>query len=391
MAFREIEFPENDIGERALSRILLQFRQSEVFLSLLDALIFEVAIFVAAAEQVQKERTCYSAAGEQLDALGRIVGQTRELVDYDVVVWFTPDTFYASVDQAPAWVINAPLTGSYIAGDSWLRQLIQGKILRNHTMFGSVPEIQNMVSESLGLTISIVNTSDVMTIQIIVPDNAAINNIELLSRVKNNNTVDSVCYLPLPATCQIAQVTRLSDYLGYTPGPNLISNPDSWAKSSSAMPSKISTDYYSPDGAKCYIYTDNKTTEMHFIRSVATTYVEGEVFEATIWVKKGDDHSVARSFYMYAAGTVTASAIVRFFIDTGEMLEAVTGSAVIIDSFVRDYGDFWKVSFKATFGANLTTIRSYFYPASGFALDSTSNSATGTVILGGSTLKKLTY
>lgn len=185
----------------------MQFRKSPVFLQVLGALLSELEVFITALKQVMEYRTCSKAVGENLDVLGRIVGQFRELINYSNITWFTPDAEYAVLNQAPIWVTNAPLANSYVADDFWFRQLIEGKIARNFVQYGSVPEIQDMVKRALGIDISIVNVpGNPLTVLIIVPDNTSLNNLLLLQRVGNNATVDSVFFLPLPAGVQIAQV-----------------------------------------------------------------------------------------------------------------------------------------------------------------------------------------
>jgi hypothetical protein len=210
--FDNINIPDYDAIESMISRTLLQFRKSPVFIDTLAAIGREVQEFIDAALDVIKYRGPAEAIGDQLEAIGRIVGQLRVLVGFDTIAWFAPDKVYQGPDSSPAWVKNAPISGDYEANDGFYRQLIEAKVSRNFIQFGSVPEIQDFIKQALGIDIGFVRI-DVMTIQVIVPDNTSLNIMTLLERYDDTDNAEHVYFLPLAAGVQIAEIIRISDLL----------------------------------------------------------------------------------------------------------------------------------------------------------------------------------
>lgn len=212
MAFESIEITSPDLIERAVSRTLLQFRESPVFLDTIAALTSEVQVLIDAIVEVIKYRGPADARGEQLNAIGRIVGQLRTLIGFDAIEWLKADTLYQGADQVPVWTAGAPTSGDYEADDSWYRQLIEAKVARNMIKYCSVPEIQEFVRLAFNIDISFV-TVDTMTVQIIVPDSTSTNIINLLSSYTETDIAEHIYFLPLAAGVQIASVIRYSDYV----------------------------------------------------------------------------------------------------------------------------------------------------------------------------------
>lgn len=158
MAFGPISHIAVDLQERAFSRLLMQFKGSAVLIDIMMAFILEAQELQDTIKNVIDLRGPADANGEQLDGLGRIVGQPRELFDYSLIDYFAPDTAGQSVDQAPVWVQNAPLAENLEADDEILRRLIEAKVYRNFTQYGSVLEIQAFVRLAFGYEISIVRS-----------------------------------------------------------------------------------------------------------------------------------------------------------------------------------------------------------------------------------------
>lgn len=211
MAFEVIEITKIDAVERAFSRILLSFRKSPVFLNVLAAFVSEVQNLLNAAEDVIELRSPAQAEWAQLDAIGRIVGQSRFLANFDSEPWFTPDASSRGADTGIAWVTGATLGGNVEASDAVFRQLIEGKIIRNFAVYGSVPEIQEAVLSAYGTQISFVRTGP-MIVQGIVPDGTSLDIINLLEQTLTQVNADSVYYMPIPATTSISNIVLFSDY-----------------------------------------------------------------------------------------------------------------------------------------------------------------------------------
>ena len=196
--------------ERMYSRILVQFRQSPVFLSMLQAFADKVQALSDQIIATIEKRTVPQGMEEQLDVIGRIVGQTRELLSYETAPWLTPDVNYRSIDQTPVWVVNAPLGGNLVVGDMFFRQLIEGKIYRNFSYYGSVPEIQAMVKAAFGIDVSVVRSGP-LAIYMVVPDSTGDSVIQWLKRTGESVTTELPYYLPIAATVYVTEVYRYSD------------------------------------------------------------------------------------------------------------------------------------------------------------------------------------
>ena len=211
MAFDPIKLESENLTERILSRNLSQFKDSPVFTAVLTAFAQEIQVFLDAAIGVISGRGCYEAETYALNIIGKLVGQKRTLVDYDTYDWFTFDDPASRFDESPWWVYTAPLTGTYQAGNEDFRQLIEGKILKNHTRYGSVPEIQDFILAAFGIP-SDIELVDVMTVDIWVPWYTDDNTINLIgSYSTNGEDSDRNYFIPLPAGYQISNVYRYEE------------------------------------------------------------------------------------------------------------------------------------------------------------------------------------
>ena len=211
MTFVDVDFPKIDIEERVVSRTLLQFRQSPVFLSILSALAAEIQAFIDATRDVMRYRTVTKASGYNLEVLSRIVGQLHNLVNISEYEWFAPDVPGISVDQTPVWVVNAATGGQIPISNEFSRIYVMAKICRNAIKYGSVPEIQQFVKSLFGIDVSIVSVG-VMTVVLVVPDETSNNTLMLLQGITNTLTSESVFLVPVPAGVSIYSVVRISDY-----------------------------------------------------------------------------------------------------------------------------------------------------------------------------------
>lgn len=205
MGFATIQVAHQNLQERAFSRLLLQFRGSSVLKNLLDAIVKEVQELQNSAEQVIAGRTAAEAVGEQLDALGRIVGQPREGVTYSESIWFAPDIAAQNVDIAFSWVPGGYLFGCYSPDDPTYRQLIEAKIFRNHGRYGSIPEIQQTFLVAFGAHLSFTLVGP-MEVDVTVPLGTSTYALGAITNFKNNERVDHRGLLPWPATLRIRNV-----------------------------------------------------------------------------------------------------------------------------------------------------------------------------------------
>lgn len=208
MSFDPVSVPHVDLQTRAVSRMLLQFRRSPVLLDLLGALVKEVQAFQDAAEQVVKGRTAAAASGEQLNGLGRIVGQAREGWSYSDDIWFAPDLASQNVDAGHAWVPGGYLFGTYIPDDETYRRLIEAKVYRNFSKYGSIPDIQAMFMAAFGLHISFELVGP-MLVDVMVQPGLPSYALGSIVNFKDTERVDQRGLLPWPTTLKIRDVITI--------------------------------------------------------------------------------------------------------------------------------------------------------------------------------------
>ena len=215
MAFPAISTPQVIAIDRMVSRTLLQFRKSPVFLSVLEVFANELQRLHDAINAVIVGRTVPAGVGEQLNGLGRIVGQDRGVATYDDSIWFVPDV--NSLDQTRTWVTNGLYLGLFVADDATFRQFIEARIYRNFSRYGSIPEIQRAFLSAYGYKISFVRVGP-MVVDVVLP-----NEINSIARAAVFNFVsddraDDRNALPIPATVSIGRILTIAEYNTFAAG-----------------------------------------------------------------------------------------------------------------------------------------------------------------------------
>ena len=133
----------------ARSRVTEQFRLDEdgqsggiIFDKYLQLLLGGKIELQEVFRQLMQERSIDTAVGAQLDIIGDIVGQPRELIDTALLVFFAfqgyPDAqSYGDLDNpslgGPYYDINNPLAGNTLLTDEQYRLFIKAKIIKNNT------------------------------------------------------------------------------------------------------------------------------------------------------------------------------------------------------------------------------------------------------------------
>lgn len=213
MSFNLINYLKPDLDARSVERTLLEFRESPVFQSLLAALMTEVDALNAAIEQVVNLRTPALATGENEEVIGRIVGMERITFDYGYLNWFTPDNTSYPPDLTMAWVDGAPLGVLQQVGDESYRSLIEAKIFRNFTQYGSIPELQVAIETAYGVKSGFLFTTTPMDVNIILPK-ATPNHIKsFVTGNYSNRTAEDIYFPPYAMTWRINGIVDLEDYV----------------------------------------------------------------------------------------------------------------------------------------------------------------------------------
>lgn len=204
-----------DLVADGLALLLEQHVDKCVLRQFLAALLEEVQDLHDALIDLQEQRTLYLAVGENLDALGRIVGEDRIPYQYDDSRWMFADRVAQRPDQAMSWVDGAPLESFLPVDDGQYRYNILGKILKNHVIFTSVPELQTIIRHYSSFQVSFEKTGP-MEVAITIPDDATPTLIGLLTKNEDTPLCDTVFKIPYPATLYISAINYHSPVPWFT-------------------------------------------------------------------------------------------------------------------------------------------------------------------------------
>lgn len=142
MPIEIIPFEIKDYLEDLRSKVTMSFEDAPVFDKFLQLLVGPSLELQEAARQLMQERSVDTAVGAQLDIIGNIVGQPRELIDADLLPYFgylgnPASESYGDINNPGKggyyWDYTKSLTGSVILGDEQYRLFIRAKILKNIT------------------------------------------------------------------------------------------------------------------------------------------------------------------------------------------------------------------------------------------------------------------
>ncbi len=131
----------------AISRLVTQFRESTNLISYIRTLLLEANNLEDVFHSILNERWIDTAIGVQLDILGSIVGQPREIIDSELFGYFgfainLESGSFGSVDNVSIGdrfrEVNEPTFGKRMLSDSEYRLWIRARIITNTT--SSTPE-----------------------------------------------------------------------------------------------------------------------------------------------------------------------------------------------------------------------------------------------------------
>jgi hypothetical protein len=147
---------DKDLFPEAQKRLLWQLRNSDTICNYLGAIFTEMQLLFNAVIDVLDERQLAKAAGEQLNVIGRIVGQDRVVIDASTQFFAWDDTPNALgwgereediIIGGGRWKeIGEPTSGTRVLLDVEFRQFIVAKIFRNHMKFASPCELSSIAN-----------------------------------------------------------------------------------------------------------------------------------------------------------------------------------------------------------------------------------------------------
>ena len=205
-----------DIVAAGVDRILAQYKNSYLFKQLLSVWLKQCQQLYDAIIDLQEYRTIYRASGRTLDGLGRIVGAKRQDFNYSDNYYFSPDKAGVSPDNGYAWCKNAPQAGIALQNDDLFRNSIWRKALSNFVKFGSVPEIQEIVSAYMDEPVGF-ETTNPFTGTLVVSADIGLTNLEILTYTQNTEQVEHQFRIPYPTTTDFEGVVFYVPQNAFTP------------------------------------------------------------------------------------------------------------------------------------------------------------------------------
>lgn len=201
-----------DLQAQACTRTLEVFSRSPVLRGIQTVQIGQAQHLYDAIIDAMPARTLALAQGANLDVIGRIVGLfPRPLIDAGAIIYFAPDDPLAAPDWAPVYVAGAPLAGQVQIGDPDYRIAIRAKIAKNHTKYGSAPEIQYFAQLAYGVTLSVKNIG-LGDLEVVFDASTPPRVVAAATGSFSDETADHQFNLPIPTTGRIKKVSfRYSD------------------------------------------------------------------------------------------------------------------------------------------------------------------------------------
>ena len=136
------EFNTVDYLQEARERVTEQFKNQDIFDRYLQILLVSNTELQGVLKDLMQKRSIDTAEGAQLDVIGEIVGQKRELIDTALLTYFAFDGYpdaqtYGDLD-APSiggvfYSFGDPLVGNTLLSDDQYRLFIKAKIIKNFT------------------------------------------------------------------------------------------------------------------------------------------------------------------------------------------------------------------------------------------------------------------
>jgi hypothetical protein len=142
-----VPFTEKDFLAEARENVTQQFKNKDIFDKYLQLMLSGYEDVQTVFKDIIQQRSIDNAEGVQLDTIGEIVGQPRELITLDLFEYFgfegAPTSLGFGDLSDPSiggefYSSGTPAGGSYVLDDPTYRIFIRSKILKNNT--ASTPE-----------------------------------------------------------------------------------------------------------------------------------------------------------------------------------------------------------------------------------------------------------
>lgn len=197
-----------DFQTRAKARLLAQFQGKPVMAQVLDAFSAEAQECYDATVEMMRQRTLAVATGINLEAIGRIVGQGKELTFDDTEFFFRPDNNDLGADKGVAYVTGASEGESIPPNDSQYLAQVVSRILKNANRFSSIPELQEAIKRAFGVNVSFVMDDEepMCVAQVVCQYGTPVEVLNYLQQMRSDGRADLQPMVPYPATLKIKEV-----------------------------------------------------------------------------------------------------------------------------------------------------------------------------------------
>jgi hypothetical protein len=151
-----------DYLQEARDRVTEQFKDKEVFDKYLQLMLYANIELQEVFKDLMQKRSLDTAVGAQLDIIGDIVGQPRELIDTALIEYFAFDGYpdaqsYGDLNDGSVggfyYSFGDPLAGNTLLNDDQYRLFIKAKIIKNNTQ-ATPDQFLDFVSFVFGATVN---------------------------------------------------------------------------------------------------------------------------------------------------------------------------------------------------------------------------------------------
>ncbi len=198
----EVDFTREhkDLIADGLNKILQQYEHSCVLRKVLTIILEEIQELYDACLEAQRRRCLEYATNYELEVLGRIVGQERESTADTESDWMYANDAKKNPDGIQTWSYKGALGRLGKMTDSKLKDWITFKILKNHALTTSLPELGAMVQQFWKMDISIVKAERPFEASMYVPNTISDMQLYYLQLFRTNRMCDRDSLFPYPAT-----------------------------------------------------------------------------------------------------------------------------------------------------------------------------------------------
>ena len=205
-----------DLLTLACERLLSQFNSSTTGIQpYLNALVQQTQDWNEITQSVFIGRFLDTAVGIQLDKIGRLIGQSRPLIDGTTVLYFEWDNpnGVTGWDGAAGWFsTNAPITGLVPINDTSYRLFIKGKVFKNQVTGASIPEIIEFIKLTFTLDASVITSvGEIMAISIAVPIDTPLLFINFMLSFTTDSVIEKDYFLPIANGVRLVGIILLPE------------------------------------------------------------------------------------------------------------------------------------------------------------------------------------